>query len=946
MAPKFTDAPAPAPGVPVAGQSGPVAVPVAAHPTVRPAAPPPPSVNPNLKPFNDVIKDATRSDGFLPVYRKDNSFYMELRETDFDKPMFYAITRTQGIGERGIWGGMMVDSGISIFRRFGNDRVQWVEKNTNYIAPGNKPMERAVEQGFADSLIGVAPIVSQPNTTTKDVLIDVTAFVLTDVSGTATRLEQAFRQPYGFDRSNSQILDVHDTSEETGFNVRAHYGLARLALPGLNQAFAVSLPSTLPDPRSMLLGFYYSFSPLPEPMTPRVADPRVGYFFTTQWDYHDDLAPTPRVRNILRWRLEKKDVKDENKEAPSAKTKSSDSAVNGGKRVADAESPPAVSPNNGTTHDTARNDTTLVEPKKPIVYWIDRNVPERYRNAVREGILMWNAAFERIGFKNAIVVKQQPDDATFDTAERGYASVKWFLGVDNALAIGPNDADPRTGEILDADVVISDIWTRGARHELSHDVSGTPAQPRVNINTRSGHFAAMSFGGSSDEDCDYAEQAFDAMQNSMDMLIARGEIAPNSPEADAFVQDTIKSVVAHEIGHTLGLSHNFHASAAYTPAQLRDPAFVAKNGIAASVMDYTPSNIGLANEPKSAYVQTVLGPYDYWAIEYGYKEIPHDQERAELERIASRGATNPFLAYGTDIDAGGDNMAAGIDPDSSRFDLGSDPTAYFDRRLKLSRELWDWLAVQPAHEDDYVSQARGSVERSLGMLSISAQNLAKVIGGIRVRRATDAADRSVFNPVPATEQRAALDALARGLFSTNSFQFDPALLRRLVPNQLDRADGNASMQVLFEPELPVLGRVLNAQTKVLDQVLSDRVTTRVLESGLMSADKRNAFQLPELLGRLQQSIWEELKSGSDIDLMRRNLQRAYLQRLTNLIVRPDAGTPADMRSLARAQAITLRGDIDHALKNKRQSPETRAHLSEAEALLDEALHAPMVKPLS
>ncbi len=185
----------------------------------------------------------------------------------------------------------------------------------------------------------------------------------------------------------------------------------------------------LADPRSLFLGLQYSIAELPSPMKPRVADPRVGHFTAEVWDFTDDLHYTARKHYVDRWRLDKKD--------PAA---------------------------------------ALSEPVKPIVFWIDRNVPLKYRGVVREGILEWNKAFERIGFKDAIVVKQQPDDADFETADARHATVRWFAGTDVSFAIGPSDIDPRTGEILDADVAIPENWSRGDRRFLREDL-GTAAWP-------------------------------------------------------------------------------------------------------------------------------------------------------------------------------------------------------------------------------------------------------------------------------------------------------------------------------------------------------------------------------------------------------------------------------------------------------------------------------------
>ncbi len=309
----------------------------------------------------------------------------------------------------------MIDADIGMFRRVPGDRVQWLERNTEFFADGNKPMERNVEQAFPDSLLGVAAIVSQPQPTTKAVLVDISAFVLSDIPGGGSSLEAAYRLGYGFDRANSQIVNARNNAEETSFEVMLHYSVARIPIPQPGQA-AFAIPQNVPDARSVSMRFHYSFSALPEPMTPRIADPRVGYFFETRWDFRNDTAPTPRTHFIKRWRLEKKD-----------------------------------------------ESAALSEPKQPITYWIDSNVPERYREAVREGILMWNSAFERIGYKNAIVVKQQTDTDDFDTADRHHASVRWFIGTDTVLAVGPANTDPRTGEILDADIIVADNWTRNSR---------------------------------------------------------------------------------------------------------------------------------------------------------------------------------------------------------------------------------------------------------------------------------------------------------------------------------------------------------------------------------------------------------------------------------------------------------------------------------------------------
>ena len=837
------------------------------------------------KPFAEVIKDAKEMPGLFRIWQKDEKVWIEIAPEQFGELYFFQANLTQGIGENRIFGGMMAGhpfgpEQVIAFRKIGNT-VQLLAKNVKYTARPGTPEARAVAHGFSDSLLASAPVGSQPHPDRKSVLIEANALLFADIPGATAVLERIYRQSYSFDARNTAFEKVRATTDLVTFGVSAHYALARVAVPPANLSPGATPPteppSTLPDIRSMFLGFHYSLAKLPEEsMRPRLADERIGYFWTDRFDFSSDLPRLPIVRYVNRWRLEKKD--------PSA---------------------------------------SLSEPKQPIVYWLERTVPEQYRAPIREGILEWNKAFERIGIKDAIRVEVEPDDADWDVGDVRRASVRWMTVARSGFgAIGPTTVDPRTGEILDADIGFDANSVRAVR---ALRIEQLPANPTPIALAERGY-------------CSYDAEAAIEAGFALDLLEARGELEPDSPDVERFVNAYLKDVAMHEAGHTLGLTHNFRASTVFTQAQLSNPDFTRENGIAGSVMEYNPWNLAVQGERQGAYQMQTLGPYDYWAIEYGYKPIAPDHETEELARIASR-STEHALAFAMD-DA---LFSSGLDPETNTFDLGDDPLGFAQRRLLLVRELWERTEKRKLKAGESYAVLRRNLTRGLAEARQAVQHATKYIGGLTLLRDRAGSGRIPMNPVPIAKQRAALAMLAGDVFGADSFSFPPELLRRASISYFDIVNNRELGNPLPTPDIAIDQQVLALQRLALDPLLSDTVAQRLLNNESKTVEAKGALRLSELYGTLHRSIWSELKSGKDIPLLRRNLQREHANKLASALLRPSGSMPADARALFRVEAGTLRAELVAAKARGSYSPEAKAHIAEMTAMLDEALKASIVR---
>ena len=864
------------PPAPAGAASAPAA---AARPPADPTAP---------KPFADVIKGAKEQPGLFPIWRKDEKVWIEIPKEAFNKPFLFSVNVANAVGERGLYASQMLGDELAEWRRIGN-HVQLLAINTKFRSSEDSS-KLALQQAFSPSLIASSAVASAEHPDRKSVLVDASNLLLGDIPGFSTRLEMAYRLPFAPDRTNSYIEAARADAQISTLTSRVHFATPRIPAPSLvpTPVPVPTPPQATPDPRSMFFSFVYSFRALPEqPAVVRHADARLGHFTEAYSNLGDDLKANPRVHMIARWRLEKKD--------PSA---------------------------------------ALSEPVQPIVYWMDKNIPAKYRESVKAGILEWNKAFEKIGFKDAVQARQQPDDADWDNMDSTHASIRWFTGADVGFAIGPSNRDPRTGEILDADIGMSDVFGRGSRRLATDDVLSFHGHD---------HAAGSAWMGErslrlSEQQCSYMADQANELGFALDLLSLRDGMDMNGPEAEALAQAVVKDVIMHEVGHTLGLKHNFRSSTTVTQAQLKDKAYTEAHGISNSVMDYNAYNLPLKGEPKASLTNTTLGAYDYWAIEYAYKPIAADQEAAELAKIAAR-STEPTLAYGDDIDQGVGGPYDGFDPRINQRDLGDDPLAYARKRLKLSQELWERVQARPASVGDDPNRNRRSVLDSFRQLGMTANNVSKYVGGMLAERTVPGVSTGpAFRPVDNAQQRDALRFIASGLLSSDSFKFKPEFL---TTQTVDYNEWDRGLPMSIPDSVAAL------QGRVLDRLMSAATARRLIEqsSYLPEAQRKGAVTLSEVYGTLQGAIFSELKTGGEIDRMRRSLQREYVKRLQAQLNRSTNGATvyADAFSMARWHATQLVNELRVASAKPGLSVETRAHLAETTDMLNSMLKASLVR---
>lgn len=802
----------------------------------------------------EKVKACKKQDGLFPLYQDttNGAMYLLVKKDLLNKKFIYFSYTENGVVAAGHFRGSFRDNMVFTIKRY-FDRVEFIEQNTDFYFDTANAISKAADANISNAVLVSQKILAEEN---GNMLLDANAIFLGE------NMSQIKPTPFPGPMGQMSLLGMLNKDKSKYIKTRNYNANTDVVVEYVydNPAPIMSGGKEVTNARAVSITYQHSFIQAPEnPMPARRDDQRIGFFGQQK----NDMTTTNAVAYkdvIHRWRLEKKD-----------------------------------------------KGAALSEPVKPITWWIENTTPKEFRPIIKAAGEQWNIAFEEAGFKNAVVVLEQPDTATWDAGDINYNVLRWTSSPQPPFGgYGPSFVDPRTGEILGADIMLEYIFvTNRINQEKLFDApqpsSFNPELPDHMQMCEAGHHLHLTsmFGNS--------------------VLEARGLSAIEKRE---YMTQSLYYLVMHEMGHTMGLMHNMRASQLWNPTQAHNKDLTRKVGLIASVMEYPAVNLANDKAKQGDYFTTRPGPYDLWAITYGYSEALEDAEAEEerLTEILSRSADSTLI-FGNDAD----DMRSpgkGIDPRVNVNDFSNDVITYSVDRIKLINKMMPDLPKRYTALGKSYQELKQAYGISLSEMNNAAQSISRYIGGVYVDRNMNG--NQAYTPVVFADQKRAMNALAQHLFSPRAFDAANGLYQNL---QSQRRGFN----FFGAPDDPKIhDRVLVIQIMVIDHILAPTTLKRITDSRLYG----NKYSVVDVMTDLTNACFKEDLAGN-VNTFRQNLQVDYVKDLSSIASFNKPNGAYD--NIAKSAAIGQLKNIKQMMALPAANAEVKAHREHILLIIDEAL---------
>mgnify|MGYP002276960521 CR=1 FL=1 len=819
----------------------------------------------SVKTIAEATRSSRRVDGLFTLFQDTitGETHMLVRPEQVGREYIYFAHTQDGVVDVGHFRGNFRDNKVVMVERDHN-RVRLVTVPTQFWFDPDNALARASAANVSPAVLASVEIVAR-DTASGEVLVKADPIFRTEA------LHQVKPSPNPNAGPNSFSLGSLSRDKSTVVEMRSYPLNTDVVVDYVyeNDTPRNGGSNGVTDARYVTIRLQHSLIEMPENgFRPRFDDPRVGYFTDRQTDMLSTSA-TPYRDLVNRWNLVKRD--------PSA---------------------------------------AISEPVEPIVWWIENTTPEEFRGTIRTAVLEWNKAFEQAGFRNAVEVRVQPDDADWDAGDIRYNVLRWTSSPNPPFGgYGPSFTNPRTGQILGADIMLEYVFVtnRVAQDRLFGEAALAPIAP----------FEAQAIQDA--ELLGHCTLGMHLHNNALFGLHALRAGGASEVEVNEYIRSSLHYLLLHEVGHTLGLNHNMKASQSRPMSELNDAALTSRDGLYGSVMDYPDVNLAPRGTPQGEYFMTTVGAYDRWAIEFGYSPAleSDEAEAARLERILSR-STDPRLVFGNDAD---DMRSPGkaIDPRVNINDLSSNAIDYAIHKMELTRDLMGGLLEQYDDPGASYHEVRNAYLILTGHQSTAASTISRYIGGVYVDRAMRGQQGGTqpFRPVAQADQERAMDALARYVFAPDAFEASPELIAHLAAQR-------RGFDHFVDTEDPKIhDRALNIQRGVLAHVLHPTVLTRMTDARLYG----NGYSVAAMVGDLTDAVFQADARGN-VNTFRQNLQLEYVNALARIV---DEERGDDYDYVAKSAALANLRRIDRMLAGKGGNAETQAHTAHVRYAIERAL---------